>query len=337
MAEGLNLARLWRDMLALCRLAPHEHVAVLTSAAKPSPYATHALLAAEAAGASATLLQVSDLNNLPPAAMAAILKSDLLIDLAFSHDARVFGSLGNGLRVLVAVEPPEILARMFPTMEDRRRCLAAQHRLGYAKTMHVVSDAGTDITFGLGEFPSKCQYGFADEKGRWDQWPGAFVYTFPNEGSSNGTVVLDRGDILFPMKSYLQAPVRLTVKDGFITDISGGLDADFIKDVLESYKDPNVYAISHIGWGLSANGRWNTLGFYDKAGTEGQDGRAFYGNFLFSTGPNSGGGGKRSTPCHLDIPMRNTSVFLDNQAIVLRGEVMPDDQRVPAPAALAAE
>jgi 2,5-dihydroxypyridine 5,6-dioxygenase len=48
-------------------------------------------------------------------------------------------------------------------------------------------------------------------------------------------------------------------------------------------------------------------------------------------------GGKRSTPCHLDIPMRNTSVFLDNQAIVLRGEVIPEDQRARTPVALAAE
>ena len=336
MAEAVNLARMWRDMLELCRLGPDEHVVVLNHSARPSPYATHALLAAEATGASATLLQVADPSKLPPAAIAAIRQSSLLIDLAFSHDSRVFASLKDGLRVLVAVEPPEILARMFPTMDDRRRCIAARHRLGYAKTMQVVSDAGTDITFGLGEFEAKCQYGFPDEKGRWDQWPGAFVYTFPNEGSSNGVVVLDRGDILFPMKSYLQAPVRLTVKDGFITDISGGLDADFIKDVLDSYKDPNVYAISHLGWGLSANGRWNNLGFYDKAGTEGQDGRAFYGNFLFSTGPNSSGGGKRHTPCHIDIPMRNCSVFLDNQAIVLRGEVMPEDQRVAQPA-LAAE
>jgi len=66
---------------------------------------------------------------------------------------------------------------------------------------------------------------------------------------------------------------------------------------------------------------------YDKAQIEGQDGRAFYGNFLFSTGPNIHGGGKRSTPCHFDIPMRNCSVFLDGEPIVSKGDVVPDDQR----------
>ncbi len=337
MAQPLNLSRMWKDMLDLCNLKPTEHVAVLTRVGAPSSYAKNAVWAAEAAAASVTYLEVPDPSSLPPTALAAIAKSDLLIDLAFSHDQRVFKTLKDGLRVLVALEPPEILARMFPTQEDRRRCLAAKHRLGYANTMHVVSDAGTDFTVSLGDFASKCQYGFADEPGRWDQWPGAFVTTYPNDGSANGTVVLDRGDMLFPMKNYLHGQVCLTVKDGFITNIEGGLDADFLKDVFESYNDPNVYAISHLGWGLSANGRWNSLGFYDKAGTEGQDGRAFYGNFLFSTGPNTSAGGTRATPCHIDIPMRNCSVFLDNQAIVLKGEIMPDDQRVPMPATLAAE
>ena len=52
--------------------------------------------------------------------------------------------------------------------------------------------------------------------------------------------------------------------------------------------------------------------------------RAFYGNFLFSTGP---GGSRRTTRCHLDIPMRNCSFFIDGQPMTLKGDVIPDDQR----------
>mgnify|MGYP003423839688 CR=1 FL=1 len=37
------------------------------------------------------------------------------------------------------------------------------------------------------------------------------------------------------------------------------------------------------------------------------------GNFLFSTGPNSQGGGKRNTRGHYDVPMRDCTVTLDNQ------------------------
>jgi 2,5-dihydroxypyridine 5,6-dioxygenase len=200
----------------------------------------------------------------------------------------------------------------------------------------VTSAAGTDFRCALGAFKARCQYGFADEPGRWDQWPGAFVASNPDEGTANGTVVLDTGDMLFPMKSYIRSPIRLTVADGFITGIEGGLDADYLSDVLHAYADPAVYAISHLGWGLSRNGFWNTLGRYDRADTEGQDGRAFLGNFLFSTGPNILAGGTRATPCHIDIPMRHCTVALDGAPVVVDGEVVADDQKAPR-AALAAE
>ena len=57
------------------------------------------------------------------------------------------------------------------------------------------------------------------------------------------------------------------------------------------------------------------------------DGRAFYGNFLFSTGPNITGGGTRGVPCHLDIPLRGPSVWVDERQMVKDGEVLPEDQR----------
>lgn len=73
--------------------------------------------------------------------------------------------------------------------------------------MRVTSPAGTDFRCALGEFRTNCQYGFADEAGRWDQWPGAFVSTYANEGSAQGTIVLDASDILFPQEMYLQSPI----------------------------------------------------------------------------------------------------------------------------------
>jgi 2,5-dihydroxypyridine 5,6-dioxygenase len=302
-----------------CRGARPQHAAVALCRC--------ARQAAEVVAASVARIEVGDPNHLPAPAVAAIGAADLLIDLAFSHDLRVSAALKQGLRVLVAVEPPEILARMFPTLDDKRRCVAARQRFGASSTLRVTSAAGTDFICALGEFKSRCQYGFADEPGRWDQWPGAFVTSNPNEGSAHGTVVLDRGDMLFPMKSYVRSPIRLTVTDGYITAIDGGFDADYLADMLRAYDDPEVFAISHLGWGLSRDGFWNALGLYDRADTEGQDGRAFYGNFLFSTGPNNLAGGQRATPCHIDIPMRRCTVELDGEAVVVAGEVVANDQK----------
>ena len=327
MDTPIDLPRMWKEILDLCRLRADEKVVILDKQGQRSRYAAVAAHAAETVAADVCILEVADPSALPAPVLAAIEGSDFLLDLAFSHDARLLKFLRDrGLRTLVALEPPEILARLFPTQADRQRCVEARARLGTASKMHMTSSAGTDFTVALGEFSPSCQYGFAEEPGRWDQWPGAFVYTYADEGSANGTVVLDRGDILFPIKAYVREPVRLTIRNGYITKIDGGSDAHQLAGILGSYADPEVFAISHLGWGLSRNARWDALGMYDKADIEGQDGRAFYGNFLFSTGPNIHGGGTRSTPCHIDIPMRNCSLFLDDEPIVIKGEVMQKNQ-----------
>ena len=62
--------------------------------------------------------------------------------------------------------------------------------------------------------------------------------------------------------------------------------------------------------------------------------RAFAGNVLFSTGPNELFGGPNHTHCHLDIPMRNCSLYLDERPIIVDGEIVVESMR-PAGAAAA--
>ena len=56
--------------------------------------------------------------------------------------------------------------------------------------------------------------------------------------------------------------------------------------------------------------------------------RCFAGNFLFSTGPNSQGGGKRTTKGHYDVPMRDCTVALDNDVIIDRGKFTDEKMQV---------
>src|SRR5262249_24828737 len=90
------------------------------------------------------------------------------------------------------------------------------------------------------------------------------VHTFPNEGSANGTVVFTPGDIIvLPYCRYVQDEVRLDIRDGFIRKIEGGLDAKLMSDWLEGNKaradDLDGHAISHLGWGLNPQGRWDAI------------------------------------------------------------------------------
>ena len=60
------------------------------------------------------------------------------------------------------------------------------------------------------------------------------------------------------------------------------------------------------------------------------DALSFYGNVLFSTGPNTELGGDNDTPCHLDMPLRNCTLTLDDEVIVADGKLVPPELRAPS-------
>lgn len=336
---------MWREVLRLCRVKPGENVAVLTGETSLPQNIDMAMRAAVAAGAKVCRIDVppgeaggsfgqrADVGVTPLTGHRIVVdtlkKVDMVLDLmGLLHSPEQLEILAAGTRMLLVVEPPEMLARMISSADDKRRVQAAQKRLQAAKTMTVSSKAGTDLTMPLGQFPTLAQWGYADEPGHWDHWPSGFVATWPNEGACAGRVVIDAGDILLPFKFYVQGKIDLDIRDGFITRIGGGFDAKYLRKHLESYNDPAAFGIAHVGWGLHPKASWGALGLRDKAQSHGMDARSFAGNFLFSTGPNAEAGGSNHSPCHIDIPMAECSVALDGEPMTVDGVLVAPDQRL---------
>ncbi|WP_278537445.1 2,5-dihydroxypyridine 5,6-dioxygenase [Delftia acidovorans] len=342
--SDIDLIHAWKQVLTLSRLEAGQTVTVLTGADTHPQTLRCAIAASSEMGARVNRLDLPPVNaekslsrdslaylgTTPltgnPAAIAALKASDLVLDLMtllFSPEQHEI--LQTGTKILLAVEPPEVLCRLVPTEGDRARVQAASKLIEAAGQMHITSAAGTDLRCRLGSFPAICEYGFVDQPGRWDHWPSGFVLTWPDEGESNGRVVLDRGDILLPMKDYVTDPIELVIEKGYVTRISGGLQADILKEYMASYEDPEAYAVSHIGWGLQPRAHWSMLAHYNKETHIGMDARAFEGNFLWSMGPNNEAGGSRTTACHIDIPMRHCSVALDGKPTVIDGVVQDEE------------
>ena len=331
----------WKQVLTLSKVTPGQTVTILSGATTHPQSLQCATIAAQGLGAIVNRLDLPPVNGEKAlsrdtlaylgttpltgnkAAIAALKESDLVLDLMtllFSPEQHDI--LKSGTKILLAVEPPEILARMVPTEADRERVKAATARIEKAKEMHITSAAGTDLRCALGEFPAISEYGYCDEPGRWDHWPSGFALTWPNERQSHGTIVLDKGDILLPQKRYLTEAVQLRIEAGYCTAIEGGMEADLLADYMASFNDPEAYAMSHIGWGLQPRARWSALALYDREQTTGMDARAYEGNFLCSLGPNNEAGGSRTTACHIDIPLRHCTVKLDGEAMVRDGKVL---------------
>jgi 2,5-dihydroxypyridine 5,6-dioxygenase len=337
-ADFNEMVDLFKKELELCKLKPTETMAILTSGEVRADYAKAFLLAASQIGANAYELKLPPANRgnegsfgITPltdnrVAVECLKKADLVIDLVLLLFSKEQLELQEaGVRILMVVEPFPVIKRMFPKESDKQRVLYATELLKNAKEMRITNKAGTDVVYQLGQYPVLVEYGFADEPGKWDHLPSCFSATSGNDGGVDGIVVMDKGDILFPFNRYLQDPIHLTIKDGYVTNIEGGLDAMLMKEYIESFNDPEAYAISHIGWGLNERAQWHSLAFDDQV--FGMDGRAFYGNVLFSLGPNSELGGTNDTPCHLDLPMKNCTLYLDGQLIVNDGDIVIEEMQ----------
>lgn len=324
---------MWKETLALCKLTTEEAVIILTAEHSRAENVEAATLAVQEMESRLSRLHIYDgtrplAQNRP--AMEALKLADMVIDLIGIHLLRggeQEAIVTAGTRILYVTEPPDVLARVLPCRNDKERVCAAALAIEKTSEMRVTSEAGTDLTVRLGEYPILREYGYSDEPGHWDHWPAGFIATWPNERTANGTIVLDQGDIIFPFNTYVTSPIRMTIAEGYIHDISGGFDAEYLSEYFRQYGDDEAYAVSHLGWGLQPKARWTALGIM-KDRTNGNDGRSFYGNFMFSTGPNTDAGGPRDTRCHLDMPMRNCSVHLDGTPMLIKGEVIPADQRV---------
>ena len=333
---------LFRQELELCKVAAGQKVVVLSEAEQATDYATAFLIAARELGADVFNLNLPSGRSLNlgakasevgtnalsgnRAAIDALKSADLVVDLIFLLFSKEQLEIqAAGTRILLVAEPFEVLSRLFPTLQLRERVEAGEARLAKAQHLRFTNPAGTDVSYRLGQYPVLTEYGFTDTPGRWDHWPGGFLATQGADAGVDGKVVMAQGDILFPFNRYVQEPIEFTIREGMIVDIAGGFDAMLVRDYMAGFHDPKAYAVSHIGWGLNELARWDYLA--SGAPTLGMDGRSFYGNVLFSTGPNTELGGTNDTACHMDLPMKGCSLYLDDALIVRDGQVIPEDMR----------
>ena len=336
---GREKRELFRSELELCRVVEGERVAVLSEGGGLREYADAFLGAAKDLGAEPldVHLQVEDaldanerLKQIGKSslaensdAMEALKSADMVVDLMlllFSAEQTAIQEAGA--RVLLAVEPFENLKRLFPSEELRDRVEAGESRLICAEQLRFTNGAGTDVTYELGNRSVLTEYGYTDTPGRWDHWPSGFLATVAREAGVHGKVVMDRDDILLPQMKKLSQPIEFSIAEGCVTEIRGGAEADELRHWMDSYHDPRAFAVSHVGWGLNQFAQWTT----DFPGI-GMDARSHYGNVLFSLGPDTEFGGQNDTQCHLDLPMRNCTLYLDDELILKDGEVVPSDMK----------
>ena len=130
-----------------------------------------------------------------------------------------------------------------------------QRRIGevydHGKRMHISSKSGTDLTADIsgmepGHFAKRySEIPFERRKSTnklgGGTWPYGEVHVEPVPDTANGTVVWDT-TAHYPPGEWKQ-PVQLTIKNGTITSIDGGHEAEQVRWYLEKYGDENTWRV----------------------------------------------------------------------------------------------
>ncbi len=236
---------------------------------------------------------------------------------------------GNGVSqprvIYISNEHPEALCRLLPDEALEQVVKAHSKRLRSAKAMHVTSAAGTDLRIALEGAPGGGNWGYTVKPGTMTHFPGGLVLAFPKAGSVSGHLVLGVGDVNLAFKRYIEQPIALTIENDHITRIEGaGVDAQLMREYLAAWEARDghraAYAVSHVGYGLNAAARFDSMAMFDKRDFNGTELRAAAGSFLYSTGANETAG--RYTLGHFDLPMKHCSVALDGTEVIHQGRLL---------------
>ncbi|HMK48058.1 MAG TPA: leucyl aminopeptidase [Methanocella sp.] len=190
------------------------------------------------------------------------------------------------------------------------------------KEIRITSAMGTDITFSIDDCPAEIDAGDFTLPGRGGNLPCGEVYIGPVPASGRGILVLD-GTIDFGGFSAIPAsPVRITLKNGLIDEVSGGLEAEYLRAAIvrgeqlardrgDREAERNARNIGEIGIGINYGAKLT--------GNLLEDEKAV-GTVHVAIGDNVGG--KAPAFIHHDCLMLKPSVWVDGKRLMAAGDLI---------------
>lgn len=249
----------------------------------------------------------------PPKVIAAGMKQAdvVLIPVSYSvtHTYAVREAAEHGARLLVMTDFTEDMM-ISGGIEGKFReikptCKAVANAFEKGSKVHLTTPGGTDLRFDIAGRRGNALYCVV-EPGEFSTIPTVEANVSPLEGSASGVIVAD-ASIPYLGIGVLDEPVVAEVKDGFITKITGGRQADILRRDLESHNDPNSFNIAELGVGLNPCCKMCGIMLED----EGVIGTAHIG-----IGTNITLGGNTKAPCHYDLLMWMPRVEVDGRVVV---------------------
>ena len=216
---------------------PGEQVLIVTEAEKlPIAKAIAAAVYAAKAEPVVTVMLPRERDGQEPPLMIAesMKQSDAFIAVvgkSITHTHAVKEACKRGSRGVVLTQFSEAMMIHGGLEADFRdvapTCKAVAAKLAGAETVRLTTPHGTDLTFCAKGRRGNAMYCIV-EPGEFSPVPTVEANVSPLEGTANGVIVAN-ASIPYIGIGVLDEPVTCTVKDGFITSITGGRQAQMLK------------------------------------------------------------------------------------------------------------
>jgi leucyl aminopeptidase (aminopeptidase T) len=186
------------------------------------------------------------------------------------------------------------------------RSLKLTRILSGKKEAKVKTPSGTDITMKIEGRAWEPDTGLYHKPGEFGNLPAGEVYIAPLEGTANGVIIVDGA---MAGVGVIKKSIKLLVKDGFVTEISGDKSAKDLEKAIEPFGKP-ARNIAELG-----------IGTNDKAKIIGNvlEDEKVMGTVHMAIGDNKSMGGQVSVQSHLDGILLKPTLEIDGQVIMKDG------------------
>lgn len=175
----------------------------------------------------------------------------------------------------------------------------------------ITTPNGTHITANITGRTNLPQYGRSIVPGQSSSPPDIECAIGANDGTMDGVVYID-GSIPHPKLGLIKEPIRIEIKGSKVIDISGGKEAETLREVMASFNDPKAYHVGEIGIGMNPACELTGRMLEDEG---------CYGTVHFGFGDDRGFAGTNSCPMHLDLVFRNPTLDVDGNVILKDGKL----------------
>ena len=177
----------------------------------------------------------------------------------------------------------------------------------------ITSAIGTNYRASIKGHKVFPQYGMTLEPGKTSSPPDIECATGAMPYTANGVVYVD-GSITHPRIGLITdaEPIRVEIKDSFVTKISGGPQAKVLEEVLEEIGDRRIYQIGEIGVGLNPDASLNGRMLEDEG---------CMGTVHVALGNNESG---NDINLHIDMMFKNPTIKVDGKIVLDEGKVVFD-------------